>query len=45
MRASSAVFRASSFSMMRARCTSIVRGEMPRVRPASLFDAPWAAPA
>ena len=40
MRTRSAAFLAPSFSMMRARCTSMVRGEMPSSRPACLFDEP-----
>ena len=40
MRTRSAAFLAPSFSMMRARCTSMVRGLMPRWRPASLLEAP-----
>ena len=42
MRIRSAAFLAPSFSMMRARCTSIVRGLMPSSRPASLLEAPCA---
>ena len=38
IRIKSAVLRAPSFSMTRARCTSTVRGEIPSSRPASLFD-------
>ena len=38
IRIRSAVLRAPSFSMTRARCTSMVRGEMPSSRPASLLD-------
>src|SRR5581483_9925398 len=40
MRIKSAAFLAPSLSMMRARWISIVRGEMPSARPASLLDAP-----
>src|SRR5712671_1952854 len=40
MRTRSAAFLAPSFSMMRARCTSIVRGLMPSSRPACLLDDP-----
>ena len=42
MRTRSATLRASSFSIMRARCTSIVRGLIPSRRPASLLEAPLA---
>src|SRR5215207_3874756 len=40
IRARSAPLRAPSFSITRERCTSMVRGEMPRARPASLLAAP-----
>ena len=39
MRTRSAAFLAPSFSMMRARCTSMVRGEMPSSRPACLLES------
>lgn len=40
IRTRSAALRAPSFSMIRARWTSTVRGLMPKDRPASLLDAP-----
>ena len=40
MRTRSAAFLAPSFSMIRARCTSMVRGLIPSWRPASLLEAP-----
>ena len=40
IRTRSAAFRAPSFFMILARWSSMVRGLMPRLRPASLLDAP-----